>query len=32
MHLIDIQYLKEITTNQKGTEMHDLYFKTIFGK
>jgi hypothetical protein len=25
MHLIDIQYLKEITTNQKGTEMHDLY-------
>lgn len=25
MHLIDFQYLKEITTNQKGTDMHDLY-------
>ena len=25
MHLIDNQYLKEITTNQKVTDMHDLY-------
>lgn len=25
MHLIDYQYLKEITTNQKGTDMHDLF-------
>ena len=25
MHMIDYQYLKEITTNQKDTCMHDLY-------
>jgi len=30
MHLIDNQYLKRITTNQKDTDMHDL--KTIYTK
>lgn len=25
MHLIGYQYLKEITTNQKVTDMYDLY-------
>ena len=25
MHLFDNQYLKEITTNQKVTDMHDLF-------